>query len=62
MELLKDWKNPNSPRGPIMIDPETRDIVQNEYMREVSKVGRRSSPTSRSRRSMAKDPEGIHWK
>jgi branched-chain amino acid transport system substrate-binding protein len=38
MELLKHYKNPNSPRGPISIDPETRDIVQNEYLREVRKV------------------------
>ena len=28
-----------SPRGPISIDPETRDIVQNIYMRKVEKVG-----------------------
>jgi branched-chain amino acid transport system substrate-binding protein len=27
-----------SPRGPISIDPETRDIVQNEYIRRVEKV------------------------
>ena len=27
-----------SPRGPIAIDPETRDIVQNEYIRKVEKV------------------------
>jgi branched-chain amino acid transport system substrate-binding protein len=39
MELLKAYKNPNSPRGPISIDPETRDIVQNEYLREVRKIG-----------------------
>jgi len=39
MEIFKHWKNPNSPRGPISIDPETRDIVQNEYLREVKKVG-----------------------
>jgi len=38
MELLKHYKNPDSPRGPISIDPETRDIVQNEYLREVRKV------------------------
>jgi branched-chain amino acid transport system substrate-binding protein len=25
----------DSPRGPIMIDPETRDIVMNEYLDEV---------------------------
>src|SRR2546426_1568715 len=38
MEIFKNWKNPNSPRGPIAIDPETRDIIQNEYLREVKKV------------------------
>ena len=27
-----------SPRGPVSIDPETRDIVQNIYMRKVEKV------------------------
>jgi branched-chain amino acid transport system substrate-binding protein len=27
-----------SPRGPIMIDPETRDIVQNVYLRKVERV------------------------
>ena len=26
-----------SPRGPISIDPETRDIVQNIYIRKVEK-------------------------
>jgi branched-chain amino acid transport system substrate-binding protein len=28
-----------SPRGPISIDPETRDIVQNIYIGKVEKVG-----------------------
>jgi len=28
-----------SPRGPIQIDPETRDIVQNEYVRKIERVG-----------------------
>jgi branched-chain amino acid transport system substrate-binding protein len=27
-----------SPRGPIMIDPETRDVVQTVYIRKVEKV------------------------
>jgi branched-chain amino acid transport system substrate-binding protein len=27
-----------SPRGPVSIDPETRDIVQNVYIREVQEV------------------------
>src|SRR5207245_11693311 len=31
---LKGWKY-NSPRGPITIDPDTRDIVMNEYLSEV---------------------------
>lgn len=33
---LKGWKY-NSPRGPISIDPETRDIVMNEYLSELIK-------------------------
>jgi branched-chain amino acid transport system substrate-binding protein len=28
-----------SPRGPIMIDPETRDVVETIYIRRVQKVG-----------------------
>ena len=39
MEILKTFKEPDSPRGPISIDPATRDIVQNEYLREVRRVG-----------------------
>src|SRR5438128_7523956 len=37
MAFFKNWKNPNSPRGPIMIDPDTRDIIQNVYIRRVEK-------------------------
>jgi branched-chain amino acid transport system substrate-binding protein len=29
----------DSPRGPIMIDPETRDVVQTVYIRKVEKTG-----------------------
>lgn len=36
LNALKGWEY-NSPRGPIMIDPETRDIVMNEYLVEVVK-------------------------
>jgi branched-chain amino acid transport system substrate-binding protein len=36
--ILKQYKNPNSPRGPVSIDPETRDVVNNLYLREVRKV------------------------
>jgi branched-chain amino acid transport system substrate-binding protein len=28
-----------SPRGPMSIDPETRDVVQNIYIRKVEKKG-----------------------
>lgn len=37
IEFFKQWKNPDSPRGPIMIDPATRDIVQNVYIRRAEK-------------------------
>jgi hypothetical protein len=30
---------PGEPRGPVSIDPETRDIVQNIYMRRYSREG-----------------------
>jgi branched-chain amino acid transport system substrate-binding protein len=41
MAALKSWKFNDSPRGPISIDPNTRDIVMNEYLSElVEKDGR----------------------
>ena len=59
MEIFKHWKNPNSPRGPISIDPETRDIVQPEYLREVRKVNGRLENVELETLSKAeKDP----WK
>jgi branched-chain amino acid transport system substrate-binding protein len=36
IEALKGWKR-TSPRGPIFIDPATRDVVQTEYIRRVEK-------------------------
>jgi branched-chain amino acid transport system substrate-binding protein len=35
LAALKGWRY-NSPRGPISIDPETRDIVMNEYLSEAT--------------------------
>jgi branched-chain amino acid transport system substrate-binding protein len=35
--VMKEMKW-ESPRGPISIDPRTRDIVQNVYIRKVQKV------------------------
>jgi branched-chain amino acid transport system substrate-binding protein len=58
MELVKRYKNPNSPRGPIEIDPVTRDIVQNEYIREVRKVGGILANVEIETIPMVKDP----WK
>jgi branched-chain amino acid transport system substrate-binding protein len=33
IKFLSNWKTANSPRGPIAIDPATRDVIQNIYMR-----------------------------
>jgi branched-chain amino acid transport system substrate-binding protein len=52
---LKGWKY-NSPRGPIMIDPETRDIVMNEYMSEVIKKDGRLFQKVLSTIQAVKDP------
>jgi branched-chain amino acid transport system substrate-binding protein len=57
MELLKGWKDA-SPRGPISIDPETRDIVQNEYLRRVDKVNGQLQNTVIETTPAVKDP----WK
>lgn len=57
MELLKGWKY-DSPRGPIVIDPDTRDIVQNEYLRRVDKVNGQLQNTEIETIPQVKDP----WK
>jgi branched-chain amino acid transport system substrate-binding protein len=38
MELWKQYSDKNSPRGTVSIDPNTRDVVNPEYLREVRKV------------------------
>ena len=38
MEHWKTYKSATSPRGAISIDPETRDVINPEYLREVRKV------------------------
>jgi branched-chain amino acid transport system substrate-binding protein len=58
LELLKGWKDDESPRGPIMIDPATRDIVQNEYMRRVERVNGKLANVEFDTMPMVKDP----WK
>lgn len=58
MKILAGWKNPDSPRGPIMIDPQTRDIVQNIYIRRVEKQGERLANVEFETIPQVKDP----WK
>jgi branched-chain amino acid transport system substrate-binding protein len=58
MAFLSHWKNPDSPRGPIEIDPNTRDIVQNIYIREVKKVEGKLGNVEIATIPMVKDP----WK
>jgi branched-chain amino acid transport system substrate-binding protein len=45
-----------SPRGPVSIDPETRDIVQNVYVRRVEKVGGQLYNVEFSTIEAVKDP------
>ena len=58
MKALANYKNPNSPRGPIAVDPATRDIVQNIYIRETRKVGDRLMNVELETIPNVKDP----WK
>jgi branched-chain amino acid transport system substrate-binding protein len=58
MALLRGWKDPDSPRGPIMIDPETRDIVQNVYIRRTERVGDRLANIEFETIAQVRDP----WK
>ena len=55
MRVLRGWTFA-SPRGPIMIDAETRDIVHNEYVHEIVKKGGRLSKVIRDTIPQVKDP------
>lgn len=48
-----------SPRGPISIDPETRDIVQNVYIRKVEKLNGEPYNVEFETISSVKDPGKI---
>jgi branched-chain amino acid transport system substrate-binding protein len=52
---LKGWKY-DAPRGPIMIDPETRDIVDNQYVRELRKIDGQLQNVELDTIPMVKDP------
>jgi branched-chain amino acid transport system substrate-binding protein len=58
MTFFKKWKDPDSPRGPIMIDPATRDIIQNIYIRRVEKLDGKLANVEIATIPMVKDP----WK
>ena len=45
-----------SPRGPISIDPDTRDIVQNVYIREVQKIDGKAQNAEIDKIENVKDP------
>jgi branched-chain amino acid transport system substrate-binding protein len=51
-----------SPRGPFMIDPETRDIVQTVYIRRVEKVGGELRNVEIDKVPNVKDPEHAQQK
>jgi branched-chain amino acid transport system substrate-binding protein len=55
MELVKQLKF-ESPRGPIAIDPDTRDIVQNVYIRRTELKGGQLVNTEIDTYPMVKDP------
>ena len=57
MATIKGWSH-ESPRGPISIDPATRDIVQNVYICRVEKVGDRLANVVIETYQAVKDP----WK
>ena len=52
----------DSPRGPMMIDPETRDVVQDVYIRRVQKVGNEYVNVPFDKLPMVKDPAGERRK
>lgn len=51
-----------SPRGPVSIDPDTRDIVQNIYIREVKDVGGELQNVEFQTFANLKDPEKAEAK
>ena len=55
MALIKGMKIA-SPRGPIEIDPETRDVTQNVYVREVKRVNGKLYNVEFFTTPMVKDP------
>jgi len=57
VKAMKGWKY-DSPRGPMMIDPETRDVIHNEYIRRVEMKDGKLANVEFDTIPMVKDP----WK
>jgi branched-chain amino acid transport system substrate-binding protein len=55
MDFIKTWKH-ESPRGPISIDPATRDIVQNVYITKTERVNGRLANVPMETYEAVKDP------
>jgi branched-chain amino acid transport system substrate-binding protein len=51
-----------SPRGPMSIDPETRDVVQTVYIRRVQKVGNELVNVAFDKVENVRDPDGERRK
>jgi branched-chain amino acid transport system substrate-binding protein len=52
----------DSPRGPMMIDPETRDVVQTVYIRRASRIGNEVLNVTIEEYPMVKDPVKARMK
>jgi branched-chain amino acid transport system substrate-binding protein len=61
LAAIKGWQYA-SPRGPLLIDPETRDAVQNQYVRRVEKVDGRLANVEIDTIPMVKDPWRLYGK
>jgi branched-chain amino acid transport system substrate-binding protein len=56
LSVARGWTYDKSPRGPMMIDPVTRDVVNNEYVRRVEKKDGVLVNTEIDTIPMVKDP------
>ena len=52
----------DSPRGPMSIDPETRDVVQTIFIRKVEKVDGQPQNVAFDKIENVKDPAGARRK
>lgn len=56
MDILTHYKTDDSPRGPFYIDPKTRNVVENIYIRRVEKVDGKLANVLIDTVPMVKDP------